>query len=199
MISKPQAIIFDLDGTLTKPALDFDAMRAEIGIEKGTIMEQMETMSEDQVERAWRIIERFEEEAARNSELNEGAGEVLESLRAQGLKIAILTRNSRKSVRAFLEKHSVSVDYFYTREDGPVKPSPQPVTDICSHLGISPQYAWMVGDYLYDLRSGHGAGATAVLIINDSELPDYANEADFVIHRLPELIQLIECNGVTGS
>jgi len=31
----PRAVIFDLDGTLTEPLLDFDAMRAEIGLAPG--------------------------------------------------------------------------------------------------------------------------------------------------------------------
>ena len=31
-MTTPRAVIFDLDGTLTEPVLDFDAMRAEIGL-----------------------------------------------------------------------------------------------------------------------------------------------------------------------
>ena len=33
-----------MDGTLTKPAIDFDGIRAEIGIESGTILEALESM-----------------------------------------------------------------------------------------------------------------------------------------------------------
>ena len=39
----PRAVIFDLDGTLTEPVLDFDAMRAEIGLPEGVpILEQLD-------------------------------------------------------------------------------------------------------------------------------------------------------------
>ena len=31
VMPSPRAVIFDLDGTLTEPVLDFDAIRAEIG------------------------------------------------------------------------------------------------------------------------------------------------------------------------
>ena len=37
------AVIFDLDGTITKPYLDFDAVRAEIGVE-GPVLEAMAGM-----------------------------------------------------------------------------------------------------------------------------------------------------------
>lgn len=39
-----EAVIFDLDGTITQPYFDFDAMREEIGLAKdsGPILESME-------------------------------------------------------------------------------------------------------------------------------------------------------------
>ena len=43
-MATPRAVIFDLDGTLTEPVLDFDAMRAEIGLTGGTILEQLEQL-----------------------------------------------------------------------------------------------------------------------------------------------------------
>ena len=42
-----KAVIFDLDGTITEPFLDFDAIRREIGLspEAGTLLEAMEKMT----------------------------------------------------------------------------------------------------------------------------------------------------------
>ena len=37
-----KAFIFDLDGTLTVPELDFAAIRAEMGIAEGPILEELE-------------------------------------------------------------------------------------------------------------------------------------------------------------
>ena len=41
-----RAVIFDLDGTITEPYLDFDAIREEIGLGKngGPVLEAMEKM-----------------------------------------------------------------------------------------------------------------------------------------------------------
>jgi HAD superfamily hydrolase (TIGR01509 family) len=209
----PQAVIFDMDGTLTLPAIDFDRLRAEIGIESGTILEALETMTPDQRARAHDIIEEHEHVAARDSKLQDGVHEILNFLRARGIHTAIATRNSRPSVRTVLDKHQFQVDHIHTREDGAVKPSPQPVLDICKYFQIAPESSWMVGDYVYDIQSGSAAGATTVLFEPDppaairapgsegsigrlkpvarSLQPEAAELADHVISNLRELIPLV--------
>jgi HAD superfamily hydrolase (TIGR01509 family) len=181
------AVIFDLDGTLTRPYLDFDAIRAEIGIASGPILEALDRMSEKDRREAEAIVERHEWEAARNSELFDGAHEMLWECRRRGHPTAILTRNARTIVDFVLRKHDLRVDAIRTREDGAIKPSPEPVLSICRQLGANPKESWMVGDFLFDILSGKSAGARTVLMIGDDELPEYAPQADFVICRLAEL------------
>ncbi len=187
----PQAVIFDMDGTLTQPAIDFDRIRAEIGIESGTILEALEAMNPDQRSRADGIIEEHERVAARDSELQDGVHEVLDFLRAGGIRTAIATRNSRPSVRTVLDKHQLHVDHIHTREDGAVKPSPQPVLDICKYFQIAPESSWMIGDYVYDIQSGNAAGATTVLFAADGSMPEAVQQADHVIRNLLELITIL--------
>ncbi|MCH8054478.1 MAG: HAD family hydrolase [Planctomycetes bacterium] len=187
----PRIVIFDMDGTLTLPAIDFDRLRAEIGIESGTILEALETMTDDERARAHEIIEVYERVAARDSELQDGVHEVLEFLRAGSIRIAIATRNSRRSVRTVLDKHHIHVDHIHTREDGPVKPSPQPVLDICKYFHIAPESSWMVGDYVYDIQSGNAAGATTVLFAADGSTPEAVEQTDYVIRNLRELIAIL--------
>ncbi|MCH8912106.1 MAG: HAD family hydrolase [Planctomycetes bacterium] len=187
----PRIVIFDMDGTLTLPAIDFDRLRAEIGIESGTILEALETMTDDERARAHEIIEVHERIAARDSELQHGVHEVLDFLRAGGIRTAIATRNSRPSVRTVLEKHHIHVDHIHTREDGPVKPSPQPVLDICKYFQIAPESSWMVGDYVYDIQSGNAAGATTVLFAADGSAPEAVQQTDYVIRNLRELIAIL--------
>ncbi len=190
-MTTPQIVIFDMDGTLTRPAIDFDRIRAEIGIESGTILEALETMTTNERARAYEIIEEHELVAARDSELQDGVHEVLEFLRAGGIRTAIATRNSRPSVRTVLDKHQIHVDHIHTREDGAVKPSPQPVLDICKYFQIVPEASWMVGDYAYDIQSGNAAGATTVFFEAHGSMPEAAEQADHVIRNLRELITLL--------
>ncbi len=188
----PPLVIFDMDGTLTLPAIDFDRLRAEIGIESGTIFEALDTLTANRRARAHEIIEEHERIAARDSELQDGVHEVLEFLRAGEIRIAIATRNSRSSVRTVLNKHQIHVDHVHAREDGPVKPSPRPVLDICKYFQIAPESSWMIGDYVYDIQSGNAAGATTVLYEADGSMPDAAEQADHVIRNHRELIALLK-------
>jgi HAD superfamily hydrolase (TIGR01662 family) len=184
------AVIFDLDGTLTRPLLDFDAIRAEIGV-AGPILEAMEHLNADDRARADEILLRHERLAAENAQLQEGTHEVLRACRDLGYRVAILTRNSRANVEHIIRTHHLRIDALRTREDGAIKPSPEPVLALCRELKADPALSWMVGDFLFDIQSGRAAGTKTVLMIGDDEVPPFANQADHVIRRLAELTKLL--------
>ena len=78
-----------------------------------------------------------------------------------------------------------------TREDGAIKPSPEPVLSICRELGSDPRKSWVVGDYLFDILSGEAAGTRTVLMIGDGPEPEYADRASHIIRSLGELSSLV--------
>lgn len=187
-------IIFDLDGTLTEPQFDFDAIRSEIGV-SGPILEALPGLSADRRVEVETVLARHERQAARLSTLRDGAVEVLQACKERGFSTAILTRNSRDSLNTVLKRHAIAVDATRTRDDGAIKPSAEPVLSICKELGASPERSWMVGDYLFDVLSGKAAGTRTVLLVDDRELPSFADKADFVISKLVELLGLIDAGG----
>ena len=193
-LSHSKAVIFDLDGTLTRPVLDFDGIRAELGLPAGPLLEAMERMPADEWARVEQVLAGHERRAAANSELHDGTAEALEALRRKGVRLAILTRNSRESVRTVLAKHRLDglFSVIWTREDGAIKPSGEPVLRICERLDVPPEQSWMVGDYLFDIVSGKAAGARTVLMIGDGVPPEYADQADDVIRKLGEVVELLE-------
>ena len=117
---KVNAILFDLDGTLTQPYLDFDQIRDEIGITQGPILEAMAQMTAEQQLRANDILITHELQAANNSRLNPGVHEMLADIRQKNRSIALVTRNSHDSVKRICQIHDLSFDTVVTREDGPV-------------------------------------------------------------------------------
>jgi len=187
---KNSAVIFDLDGTLTKPYLDFDAIRKEIGV-TGPILEAIEHFTGDERLRADSILARHEWDAARNAALYEGAAEVVAECRARGFPVAIMTRNARPTACHVLDTFGIAVDAIRTREDGAIKPSPEPVFDLCRQLDADPRKSWVVGDFRFDILSGRAAGTRTVLMVGDDPVPDYAHGADHVIRRLAELLPLL--------
>jgi HAD superfamily hydrolase (TIGR01509 family) len=189
-----KAVIFDLDGTITRPYFDFDAIREEIGLGRnsGPILEAMEKMTPKQRLQAEKILDSHEQKALDESELNEDAKETLSQLRAAGIHIGILTRNKKDNAFAIAKKHDLTFDAVVGREDGPVKPDSFGVLHLCKQFSVKPKETLLVGDYLFDLLCAKAAGAFAVLLKNHKQANDFINNADFCIENISQVIDIIE-------
>ena len=188
-----KAVIFDLDGTITQPYFDFDAIREEIGLarDSGPLLESMEKMTPQFRQKAEKILYTHEEKAVLESKLNNGAEETLSKLRESGIHIGILTRNKRDNAYAIARKHNLKFDAVIGREDGPVKPDAFGVLQLCRKFGVEPAQTLLVGDYLFDLLCAKAAGACAVLLANHHQADDFAEHADFCIENITEILEII--------
>lgn len=160
----PRAILLDMDGTLTEPMLDFSRIKAEMGIGPGPILESLAELDESRRRQAQAVLLRHEQIAAENSRLNIGCRELLTWLAAEGIAMALVTRNSRLSADTVTARHGLKIDHLITREDGPFKPSPFPLALACERLGVRCDEAWMVGDGQYDVEAALAAQIRAVWI-----------------------------------
>ena len=183
-------VIFDMDGTLTVPAIDFAAVRRDLGMPAGDILLEMEKWPEAKRAEAMKIIERHETAVIEATEIQDGCSELLLKLLRNGCKTAILTRNSRKSANAFLEKIGIPFDAVLTREHSHVKPSPRPVLDILDQCRVEPEKTLVVGDYVHDLEAGSAAG-TATCFFQNPGAASYAEFADFTVSSYDELDSLV--------
>ncbi len=190
---KVSAIIFDLDGTLTEPVLDFDKIRSEMGIdsESEDILTAMEAMNPVRQEQAQGILARHEHHAAQNSQLNDGAAELLSELRKRKIPIGLLTRNTRENTLFVARQHQLCFDAIVARHDGPAKPDAYGVFELCRRFNSTPAETLVVGDFLHDLLSARNAGAIAVLIKTHPKAEDYKVHADYSISHMSELLDLI--------
>jgi len=188
-----KAVIFDLDGTITQPYFDFDAIREEIGLarDSGPLLESMEKMTPELRRKAEEILYIHEEKAVIESKLNPGAKETLSRLRAANIHIGILTRNKRANAYAIARKHNLQFDAVIGREDGPVKPDAFGVLQLCRQFGVKPEETLLVGDYLFDLLCAKAAGSYAVLLANHHQADDFAEHADFCIDNISGILEII--------
>ncbi|MBE0537751.1 MAG: HAD family hydrolase [Phycisphaerae bacterium] len=189
-----KTVIFDLDGTITMPFLDFDAIRQEMGLlaDSGSILDLMEQMAPAERILAEEVLLRHETSAVTHSVLNEGASATLAALRQAGINIGVLTRNKRINVEGVARKHNLRFDAIVDREDGPAKPHAFGVLALCDHFGTLPTQTLMVGDFLDDLLSARAANAVAVLLKNSPKAQNYAKYADYVITSLDEVLGIID-------
>ena len=175
-----KAVIFDLDGTLTKFNLEYKVVRAEtisFLISQGlpasifsldeSIFEMLkkteiyfENLGRGHAEfRKIRksvlgIASSYELKAAHATSLLPGVREVLKVLKKRGLKLAIFTINGKNSTQIILRNLRIKsfFDAVVTRDAvSRVKPDPIHLTRTLEAVGVSSHEAVVVGDSEVDL------------------------------------------------
>jgi len=186
-------IVFDMDGTLTRPYLDFSEIRRAVGATDTSllVLDYILGLPPKEKREALEILERFEEKAAEKAQAQEGAVELLAELRRREIKTAIFTRNSRKSVETVVTKLGLDVDRFITREDAPPKPQPDAILQMLDQYRIGKDDALMVGDFYADVETGRRAGIGTVLLVNDNA-KKCEMEPDYRIKKLTQILDIID-------
>lgn len=186
----PVAMLFDMDGTLTEPMLDFPRIKAEMGIGDRPILEALSQLTGARRAEAEAVLLAHEEHAAENSTLNPGCRELLQWLHERHIRTALVTRNSRLSMETVLRRHGLEPEVMVTREEPPFKPHPQPLWLACQKLVIAPADAWMVGDGWYDVQAGLAAGVRTVWLSHGKPRP-FEHRPWREVRDLPELHRML--------
>lgn len=191
MLARINTVLFDLDGTLAAPAIDFDALRKRLGLPGGqSIMHALEQLDAESRARAMAVVEETEREAAARATPNPGALELVAALRTRGIAMAVITRNMHEAAATTMRAIGIDIELLVTREFGPIKPSPEPVLHALRQLGAESGRALMVGDFKDDITAGRQAGTKTCLVMNNAGPPRY--EADLHVPTPVELLQLFE-------
>jgi HAD superfamily hydrolase (TIGR01549 family) len=140
-----------------------------------------------------RRLDDIEHELACRAEAAAGAAELLERLAAHGVRLGILTRNSRDIALLTLEVIGVrsffADEHVLGRDEVPPKPDPAGILHLLDRWDSSAGSAVMVGDYLFDLQAGRAAGAVTVHVGR----PDgqrWPEESDVIVDSLAELAEM---------
>lgn len=186
-----KAVIFDLDGTLVRSPLDLKRARIELGLGKidKPLLEAISSMPVPKQQEAIRLLMAYEACACKESVPAWRARQTIDTIRCLGMKVAILTRNQRRTTRIMVSMHQLHVDAVVTRDDGPVKPHPYGIRQICRWFRIAPHQAVMVGDHDLDLLTAQRAGARSVLLADPRRS---AGSCTQVVSELPHLVELIQ-------
>lgn len=185
-----EALVFDMDGTLTRPVIDFDGLRRDLGMAQGDLVDEIEKLPPEQQRAAWAIVERHEARAMEELQPQEGCAEFLAKCNRNGIKLGVVTRNVQRSVDLFCRQCGVAFDGVVTREFGILKPRPEPVQHLLEQWRIAPGAALMIGDYVYDIQSGKAAGTRTCFFHNPGH-SFYGQEADHVVRSMVELDRLV--------
>jgi HAD superfamily hydrolase (TIGR01549 family) len=202
-------VIFDMDGTLTIPVLNFNEMRARLGLPQGTdILAAVANMGAEERERAMEIIEECEEEGFRQLQLQPGILELLHMLAQSQIERAIITRNSKTATQVFLHQlHQQLADNKHryplleptntfseilTRDFEPCKPDPAAVFHICRQWGLEPADVAFVGDGVHDMKCCQNAGAAVGILLRNPQSPQQEKLSDYTVDSLHDIISLFK-------
>lgn len=188
--------IFDMDGTLTVAVHDFDAIRATLGLPPGQpILEFLAKLPVARAEALHRRLDEIELQLARQARPQPGTRALLFGLQQRGVRLGIVTRNSRRNAYETLRACGL-LDFFEAgcvlgRESAAPKPAPDGINKLLARWNAAPSRAVMVGDYLFDLEAGRRAG-TATVYVDVAGQNQWAEQADLRVRNLDELLALVE-------
>jgi len=182
-----KALVFDMDGTITKLSLPLEAMRQDTkdyfiakglppeildpadGISSSTAKARDYFLSNGCSLDIWNkmdqevdvILSRHEGYAAATAELLPGTLDVVKKIHSQGFLIAILTNNGRSSVNQIMTQIPLAEHFeiIQTRHESPKpKPHPDGLLKIIDDLGVEIEEVVYVGDALIDGTAAARAG-----------------------------------------
>ena len=188
--------IFDLDGTLTVSAHDFEHIRRELGLAPETpILEALHAMPAEQAAPLWETLNELEFYYAGQASVMQGAAELLQKLHENGRQLAILTRNTMPVVKQTLHacrlEHFFPVEHILDRDACIPKPSPDGVRRLLEFWHADADDSVMVGDYLYDLEAGKGAGVATIHVDTRRGDVDWSEYTDIRVEGLGEIIDYL--------
>jgi len=194
-----KAVMFDFDGTLTKPgALNFPRLKETLGCPADVpVLEFIEDLpSPSQRKEAFKHLERFEKEAAINSEPNIGAQKLIHFLRSKEVGIGIITRNTLSSIeRALQNFEDIDMSHFdviVSRETSVrLKPSGDGIILAAETLNVDVKQILMVGDFVFDIQAGQRAGCMTAFLDYGTVSGTTKVESDFIVSGLEEIKHIV--------
>lgn len=185
----PDAVLFDLDGTLIDSAPDLlaalDFVRAGFGLppsDHATLREEVSRgaagilaaglpgwndSTEAERDRARdRLLDFYAEHCWVHSFAFEGVEALLDRLKELGVPLGIVTNKISRFAEPVLERAGWAGHFGCLITGDSVarpKPDPEPVLAACRALGVRPQRTVFVGDDRRDVLAGTGAGVSTVV------------------------------------
>lgn len=222
LLTEPQAVLFDLDGTFAdtapdlafalnaalehfnRPVLSLEQIRPAVshgGIALIRLGFQIEPNTPGFEERRQTLLQIYLDNICRHSRLFEGMEQVLNALAANNIPWGIVTNKPAwltdpLMAQLPLPQHSSCIVSGDTCTHN--KPHPEPILYACDLLGAAPAKTLYVGDAERDLIAGRAAGNTTVCAlfgyIQPEDQPDLW-PADHYIHQAIDLLALLGLDG----
>jgi 2-phosphoglycolate phosphatase len=184
-LTTPQAILFDLDGTLADTAPDLAGAVNQLRISRGMMPTDYELLrpvasagargligvafgitpqDASYIELRDEFLQNYEAAIAVKSRLFDGIAELLSGLQEKGIAWGIVTNKIAYLTDQLVPKiglnHAACVISGDTTPHP--KPHPAPLFEAAKRINVSAEHCWYVGDDLRDIQAGQAAGMTTI-------------------------------------
>lgn len=208
--SEVKAVIFDLDGTLVNTAFlhkeAWEIALSKLGMKASVDVTLLLGRRSADIARIlagekWEELLRVKNEVfldivKRKAEALPCAVELVNKLRREGKKVAVVTSSNRLSATNVLKKAGIEQDCLITGDDvSKGKPDPEPILKALDCLHVLPSEAIAVGDTSVDLLAYRAAGVRAIYLVRSGvpvseEVKKEAGAID--VENLCELERILE-------
>ncbi len=183
-----KGVIFDMDGTVTVPYIDWKTLRERIGAPQGkTIIDHIASLSPERSAWADGLLLEAERDAAVHSEVNDGVRDLLDYLKSRGIRTALVTNNHRKALEIVLRKHDLHFDATFTRDEGEIKPAGDLFEKALEALGLPADDVATVGDGQYDVMASRLVGVRCIYVTHGKPKLEHSPSVVTVRDVLPLL------------
>jgi phosphoglycolate phosphatase len=212
----PQAILFDLDGTLADTAPDLANAANKLRTVRGLAPVAYESLRpvasagargligaafgigpEDKDYLALRdeFLHNYETAIAVDSSLFAGVAELLAHLEQDGIVWGIVTNKIEQLTSQLVPQIGLGHAGCVVCGDTTAfpKPHPAPLLEACTRIGIATERCWYVGDDLRDVQAGQAAGMTTIAAAWGycGDTPPVKWQADAIAESPAKLLQLV--------
>ncbi len=172
LLQGKKALITDLDGTLVDLRIDWDSLRERVRRVMGWDHPlrplgrsiPLAARNEEEVRRAFKIVEEEELKAASRAEPDNELREFFVSLRREGLRVGLVTMQASRSAVLVLRRMNLAdlFDVIVTREYSLDRK--KQLVYALKKLGIRGRECVFLGDMEWDVRSGKEVGCFTVCV-----------------------------------
>ena len=212
-----KAVIFDLDGTLADtlqdlcdstnyalekhgfPKRDLSEFNMFIGDGVPKLIERAipkEVFSEEAKQIVYtEFMSHYRKNFLNKTKLYDGISECVTALKAEDLKLAVVSNKIDEMTQKIVEKLFCSEFscVIGKRENSPLKPDPTSTLEVIEKLGVKPVECVFVGDSGMDMKTAKNAGCTALGVLwgfrGKEELLN--NGADYLAEKPQDIARLI--------
>ncbi len=179
-----RAVLFDMDGTLTAPNIDWKQLRQRVGVPEGVgIMEHIYSLSAEEAHRADLVVRDIEMASVQSAEANDGLTDLFQRLDETSWRRALITNNHKRAMEHVVDTFDLRFDLLLSREDALLKPAPDLLNLALERFDLAPDQAVFIGDGRYDREASAAAGVRYIHLQHDRSQPVEGE----VIHCLADL------------